>query len=125
MASWWSKTYNRPLKDPILQSYTTEELLYEYYNRVERANAEVDAVEEESDKIEDKKLQENLDWAELEEKAELERLLAAEAKAKEVEPVVDPMEDEANREWVEKQIEEAKEVHGESFGEDIDMDFTN
>lgn len=27
---WWCKTYNRPLKDPLLMSYTADELCYEY-----------------------------------------------------------------------------------------------
>lgn len=27
---WWVKTYNRPLKDPLLQSYTIEELQIEH-----------------------------------------------------------------------------------------------
>ena len=40
LQSWWSRTYNRPLKDPLLLSYTTEELLYEFYDRVERRLAE-------------------------------------------------------------------------------------
>lgn len=29
-ATWWSEKYNRPLKDPLLQSYSIEELIYEY-----------------------------------------------------------------------------------------------
>jgi len=27
---WWCRTYNRPFKDPLLQSYTLDELTYEY-----------------------------------------------------------------------------------------------
>jgi hypothetical protein len=27
---WWCRTYNRPLKDPLLASYTIDELTYEY-----------------------------------------------------------------------------------------------
>ena len=27
---WWCKSYNRPLKDPLLMSYTADELIYEY-----------------------------------------------------------------------------------------------
>lgn len=27
---WWCQKYNRPLKDPILQQYTLDELLYEF-----------------------------------------------------------------------------------------------
>lgn len=28
---WWCRTYNRPLKDPILLSYTIDELAYEFF----------------------------------------------------------------------------------------------
>jgi hypothetical protein len=28
---WWCKRYNRPMKDPLLQEYTIEELQIEYY----------------------------------------------------------------------------------------------
>jgi hypothetical protein len=27
---WWSRKFNRPLKDPLLQTYTLEELAYEW-----------------------------------------------------------------------------------------------
>lgn len=27
---WWCQKFNRPLKDPVLQSYTLDELCYEY-----------------------------------------------------------------------------------------------
>lgn len=27
---WWCRTYNRPFKDPLLMSYTADELCYEY-----------------------------------------------------------------------------------------------
>jgi hypothetical protein len=27
---WWCRTYNRPLKDPLLGQYTLDELTYEY-----------------------------------------------------------------------------------------------
>jgi len=36
---------------------------------------------------------------------------------------LDPMSDPANKEWVEKQLAEAKKLYGEDFGEDIDTDF--
>jgi hypothetical protein len=29
--NWWMLQYNRPLKDPILQTYTLQELVYEYF----------------------------------------------------------------------------------------------
>jgi hypothetical protein len=27
---WWCRTFNRPMKDPLLKSYTPDELLYEF-----------------------------------------------------------------------------------------------
>jgi hypothetical protein len=113
LQSWWSRTYNRPLKDPILATYTLEELIYEFYDRVERKQAEKDRAEEETDKIEMDKEQADLDWAEKEEMKEL----AAE-KAKEA-PKPDPTKDPDNIKWMEEQIANAKKVHGETFGEDI------
>jgi len=37
---WWSQTYKRPLKDPVLLSYTFEELLFEYYDKIIREEEE-------------------------------------------------------------------------------------
>jgi|WetSurMetagenome_2_1015567.scaffolds.fasta_scaffold202434_3 hypothetical protein len=31
MKFWWSRQYNRPLKDPLLSTYTIYDLLYEYH----------------------------------------------------------------------------------------------
>jgi hypothetical protein len=124
LQSWWSRTYNRPLKDPILLSYTLEELLYEFYDRIERLKVAHEQLELEDDKIEEEKEQGVLDWAEQEEKKELDALKtqAAEAESK-PKPVEDPTKDPANIAWMQEQIEKAKEIHGESFGEDIDEDF--
>lgn len=122
LQSWWSRTYNRPLKDPILLSYTLEELLYEFYDRIERIKAIDEKLELEDDKIEMEKEQNLLDWAEQEEKKELEALRDEVTKS-ELESVKDPTKDEANIAWMEEQIQKAKEVYGESFGEDIEEDF--
>ena len=121
LQSWWSRTYNRPLKDPLLLSYTLEELLYEFYDRIEREKAEKERLEKEQDKIEEKKEQDALDWAEEEEKRELEALKAA--GQKQPEPKVDPRLDPENQAWMEKVLKEGKEQHGESFGEDLNMSF--
>jgi hypothetical protein len=122
LQSWWSRTYNRPLKDPLLMSYTLEELIYEFYDRVERRLAEEEAVNLENDRIEDDKDKVVEDWIESEEKKELEALKANASKASA--PVEsDPRKDAENIKWMEKQLEAAKKVHGESFGEDIEMSF--
>lgn len=94
-------------------------MLYEYYDLSAREKAELDRLEEESDKIDDNRTKQTLDWAEEEERKELELLKQAQSKES-----VDPMDDPGNKEWVEKQLAEAKEVYGEDFGEDIELDFT-
>ena len=115
LQSWWSNHYDRPLKDPVLQSYTLEELLYEYQDKVERRKAEEDISEKDADRMEEGRIQDNLDWAEEEERKELEALKQSEA-------------DEAQRKAeeqieIERQIEIAKDTIGGDFGDDIDTDF--
>lgn len=122
LQSWWSRTYNRPLKDPLLESYTIEELLYEFYDRIERQKAMEEAVEQEGDRIEEAKDQAAEDWAERMEREEREAELRAEA-AKLHDQEVDPTVDPANVKWMEQQIRLNKQVHGETFGEDIDESF--
>ena len=120
LKSWWSRTYNRPLKDPLLESYSIEELLYEFYDRIERKAAAEEFLEQESDKIEENKEREVLDWAEQEEKRELEAL---KAKVAESEENKDPAKDPANVAWMEEQMKQAKTIFGDSFGEDIEENF--
>jgi hypothetical protein len=122
LQSWWSRTYNRPLKDPLLLSYTIEELLYEFYDRIERSKAEQERLEQVDVKIEEDKDKSNEDWAEKMEREELEAEMRKSG-AKSSEPIPDPTKDPANVAWMEKQIQEAKAIYGESFGEDIKDDF--
>lgn len=115
LSSWWSRTYNRPLKDPLLQEYSFEELLYEFYDRSERELAAKELIEKENDKIEEDKEKAALDWAEIEEKKELEALKKAEA---------DKLaEAQANQKWMEEQLAKQKELLGEDFGEDFNENF--
>jgi hypothetical protein len=107
--SWWSRTYNRPLKDPLLQTYTLEELYYEYRDKIERELAAQERAEDEADKIEEAKQADVDAWIEAEE--------AKEAK----EGWKPSQKDQA---WMEKELAEAKAQFGESFGEDIDEDFS-
>jgi hypothetical protein len=118
LKSWWSNTYNRPLKDPLLESYTLEELLYEFYDKIERQKAGDERSTQETDKIEEVKEKEVLDWVEEEEKKELEEEMKR-ATVKSVNPTQDP----ENIKWMNEQLEKAKQVHGETFGEDIDEKF--
>lgn len=118
LRSWWSTTYNRPLKDPLLDSYTVEELLYEFYDRMERTAAAEERLAKDTDKIEEAKDKAVLDWAEQEEKKELEEMKNMVAKA-----ATDPSKDPENIKWMKKIIEQAKEEHGDNFGEDIEETF--
>lgn len=117
LQSWWSRTYNRPLKDPLLLSYTTEELIYEFYDRIERSKAETERLEREDVKIEESKDKANEDWAEKMEKEELEAEMRKAGATSQSAP--DPTKDSANIAWMEKQIQEAKQIYGDTFGEDI------
>lgn len=121
LQSWWSRTYNRPLKDPLLQSYTLEELLYEFYDRIERAKAEEERLESDSVKIEEAKDQAAEDWAEKMEREEREAEMRAEA-AKSDE-AADPTKDPENIKWMEEQLQLGKKIHGDTFGEDIEESF--
>lgn len=119
LKSWWSTHYNRPLKDPLLESYTFEELLYEFFDKSERQKAAEESVVKEADKIEEAKEKEVLDWAEQEEKRELEEMKRAAEKLKTQNPAQDPQ----NVEWMNQQMEQYKATYGESFGEDIEESF--
>jgi hypothetical protein len=61
---WWSKTYKRPLKDPILLSYTFEELLFEYYDKIIREEEENarNVLGDTSDEFSDKEIEESIEW---------------------------------------------------------------
>lgn len=119
LQSWWSRLYNRPLKDPLLQSYTLEELLYEFYDRIERQKAEEERLEQESVKIEESKDKEAEDWAVKEELKEMEAELRRESSKDDSDPTKDPK----NIAWMEEQLKNAKSIYGDSFGEDIDVQF--
>ena len=112
---WWSKTFNLPLKHPMLQEYTLEELAWEYFNRIERDTYEKEQIEEESDKIEIAKEKEAEDWADQMEKEEV-----AKVKNPAPTPVTIPNDDQA---WMQDLLEQEKKVHGETFGEDIVEEF--
>ena len=117
LKSWWSSTYNRPLKDPLLESYTVEELIYEFYDKMERQEAAKERVASEADRIEENKEKEVLDWAEAEEKRELEEMQMAASRQ-----AMDPTKDPKNLAWMKQQLEKAKEEFGEDFGEDLEFE---
>lgn len=114
LSFWWCKKYNRPFRDPLLQSYTLEDLIYEYYMVTEAEEYKRELEEQEADKIEEAKIKADEDWAD-----------AMEAEEEEVEEPTqpNPLEDPKNKEWVEKEIEKSKLFFGDDFGDDINMTF--
>jgi hypothetical protein len=121
LQSWWSRTYNRPLLDPLLQSYTLEQLLYEFYDRVERHAAEQERIKDTEIAQEESKEQADLEWADKMEQEELAQMKAkaAEAAGKTVDPTLDP----ENVKWMEEQMKANKAQFGETFGEDLEVNF--
>ncbi len=109
--------YKRPLKDPMLDLYSLEELAYEYFDHIEREEESVRKQKEEDDKIEHDKYQSALDWAD-EEMAKEMAVDGNNQKPKMPAPLPDD-------EWVKKHLAAAKKDFGEDFGEDIKEDFSN
>lgn len=98
-----------------------EELLYEFYDRIERNKAEEERLEQDSVKIEEDKDKANEDWAEKMEREEREAELRKSANKPET--IVDPTKDPKNIAWMEEQMRAAKVIHGDTFGEDIEENF--
>jgi hypothetical protein len=122
LQSWWSRLYNRPLLDPLLQSYTLEQLLYEFWDRVERKAAEEERIKDVEIEHEQNKEKADLDWAEKMEQEELAQIKAKATISEEKKPL-DPTKDPANIKWMEEQMKLHKEQFGASFGEDIEENF--
>lgn len=131
--NWWCTYYNRPLKDPLLQQYTIEELAYEYYLIAAIAERREELANEEADRIEEKQLQAAEDWADQMEAEEEAEIAAAEARKKkllekkeepeEPEEQVDPRTDPKQIEWMEEEMKKNKLLFGDDFGEDLDINF--
>jgi len=99
------------MKDPVLDSYTHEELLYEYFDTIEREKAALTEDENTLNEAEEAVFEDNLAWAEEEERKEREALEAKKAAE----------EAETNRKWMREQIDIEKKRLGldDSFGEDL------
>lgn len=87
--------------------------MYEFYDKISRKVAEEERAEQETDKIEDKKIDDTLKWIEEEERKERE----LDAKKSKEKPLDQSIEDEK---WM---LEQLKKQHGDDFGEDIDLKF--
>lgn len=101
---WWCRKYNRPLKDPLLLSYTPDELAYEYFLHIEIQNAAEEQVELETDKIEEDKEKAALAWADEMEEEDEESI------------------DEAQK-WMQSIIEQHQNTDTPNFGEDLNIEF--
>lgn len=107
LMTWWCDRYNRPMKDPLLQSYSFEELMYEYALFDERIKA-VKEEQEEADTIKEEQKNAELDkWIDEEEAKEQGSQASTPADA----------------EWMNKMLSEQKAEMGEDFGEDISLNF--
>lgn len=104
------------MKDPLLQTYTLEELLYEFHSVQQQKLARTEAAEEENDRIEEESEKEAQDWADRMEAEEEEAEAAA---------LADPSKHPDNVKWMEEQLRVEKELYGEDFGEDISTDFNS
>ncbi|CAB4125757.1 hypothetical protein UFOVP53_220 [uncultured Caudovirales phage] len=87
-----------------MAEYSLYDLLYEFYDKEERKKAIELSFEQEADKIEEAQVEETESWIEEEERKERE---AEESKKKE--------------EWMLSQL---KKEHGDDFGEDVDLNFS-
>jgi len=133
LTNWWCRQYNRPLKDPLLNQYSIEELAYEYFLVGELAAYKQERIDEENDRIEEAKIKIDTDWADEMEAEDLAREeakeAAAKAKAKKEadakakEEAYDPLKDPEQIKWMEEEIEKSKTVFGEDFGEDVSVKF--
>jgi hypothetical protein len=125
MQSWWSKLYNRPLKDPLLLTYTLEELLYEFYDKIERSSAEEERSHKDETLTEEAKEKDVMDWIAEEERREAQAntpKVQSEKKSASVAPT-DPTKDPGNMKWMEEQIRLAKQELGDDFGDDLELNF--
>ena len=130
LTNWWCRQYNRPLKDPLLNQYSIEELAYEYFLIGELAAYKQEKIDEENDRIEEAKIKIDTDWADEMEAEDLAREEAeAKAKAKKIakekaeKEAYDPLKDPEQIKWMEEEMEKSKTVFGEDFGEDVSMKF--
>lgn len=79
LRTWWCQYYKRPYKDPLLDTYTIEELAFEYYdiNRDRSAKSE----DHEDHKVSEAVEAEDRAWAAEEDAKELAEITAARAAA--------------------------------------------
>jgi hypothetical protein len=92
---WWCHQYNRPYKDPLLDSYTFEELYFEYYD-VTGKKVEDDPMSASKTEIPE----EEWDWAEQSEKEEAELELQKQGATKS--DIIEDSSQSTDKEWADK-----------------------
>ena len=117
LSSWWSRYYNRPLKDPLLQQYTLEELAYEYYAVSETNVYQKELDNESTDKIEEEKLRQANEWADKMEDDEDDTEWTEEELAELDIPT--PKASKQDEEWIKQNIDENELF----FDEDLNLTF--
>jgi len=115
---WWCKYYSRPFKDPLLETYSLEELLYEYFYFIEEKQWQIEKEQLEGDKIEEDKRKDGLKWAE-----EMEKMEQLENDKIQQNKIENTNITDKDKQWMEEYIKKNKEQQGETFGEDIEEVF--
>lgn len=115
------------MKDPLLASYTMEELMYEYLDHTTRNEAAEEAQEQKQEETESAKYDEALRWAEEEEAKDKARIAAGkppETTKEKTEPSnpINGLTPEDVK-WMEEQLLKEKAVLGDDFGEDFSGEF--
>ena len=91
--------------------YTLEELIYEYYDKMER-EAYIDSLRAKAATDEETKpMEDAMKWADEEERKETGEVTTT------------PEPSPKDIEWMKKKLEEEKALYGEDFGEDLSVAF--
>ena len=110
----------------MLQSYTLEELAYEYFDKHEREEYAKQQEEEIVQHQEEEKHDEALKWAEEEEEKERNTANMESPETEVKSPISPPLATQLTPEdikWMQDQLAEDKKHFGNSFGEDIIEEF--
>lgn len=114
------------MKDPLLASYTMEELMYEYLDHTSRNEAAEEVQEQKQEEAESSKYDEALRWAEEEEAKDKARIASklpenTQEKNEPSNPINSLTPEDVK--WMEEQLLKEKTVLGDDFGEDFSGEF--
>lgn len=108
------------MKDPVLLSYTAEELMYEYLDHTERAEYAKSISTDSEEAAEEGKFDEAMKWAE-EEEAKDKALQEQQLTKQSIDKSSDLTPEDVK--WMEEQLANEKKELGEDFGEDFIGEF--